>query len=65
MISSTKICLLEKVQPDSLQSLCTSGEENDLLAHRYLCNISNPTMKTGLDFKTVQFDWIKMQGLKI
>jgi hypothetical protein len=37
------------------------------------CNISNPTMRTGLDFKFVQFDqvrgeaedWIKMRGLEI
>jgi hypothetical protein len=38
-----------------------------------ICNISNPTMKTGLDFKSAQFDqvrgeaekWIKMRGLEI
>ena len=38
-----------------------------------LCNISNPTMRTGLDFKSAQFDpvrgeaedWIKLQGLEI
>jgi hypothetical protein len=37
------------------------------------CNISNPTMRTGLDFKSAQFDqvwgeaedWIKMRGLEI
>jgi hypothetical protein len=37
-----------------------------------LCNISNPTMRTGLDFKSAQFyqvrgeaeDWIKMRGLE-
>jgi hypothetical protein len=28
------------------------------------CNISNPTMRTGLDFKSAQF-WIKMRGLGI
>jgi hypothetical protein len=36
-------------------------------------NISNPTMRTGLDFKSAQFDqlrgeaedWIKMRGLEI
>jgi hypothetical protein len=40
--------------------------------HR-LSNISNPTMRTGLDFKAAQFDhirgeaedWIKMRGLEI
>ena len=39
----------------------------------YSCNISNPTMRTGLDFKSAQFDpvrgeaedWIKLQGLEI
>ena len=38
-----------------------------------LHNISNPTMRTGLDFKSEQFDhvqgeaedWIKMRGLEI
>ena len=37
------------------------------------CNISNPTMTAGLDFKSAQFDqvqgeaedWMKMQGLEI
>jgi hypothetical protein len=37
-----------------------------------LCNISNPTMRTGLDFKSAQFDrvrgeaedWVKMRDLK-
>ena len=37
------------------------------------CNISNPTMRTGLDFKSAQFDhargeaedWIKMRGVEI
>jgi hypothetical protein len=37
------------------------------------CNISNQTMRTGLDFKSAQFDhvrgeaedWIKMRGLEI
>jgi hypothetical protein len=36
-------------------------------------NISNPTMRTGLDFESAQFDqvrgeaddWIKMRGLEI
>jgi hypothetical protein len=34
-----------------------------------LCNISNPTMRTGLDFKSTQFDqvedWVKVRGLEI
>ena len=38
-----------------------------------ISNISNPTMRTGLDFKSAQFDhvrgeaedWIKMRGLEI
>ncbi len=38
-----------------------------------LCNVSNPTMRTGLDFKSAQFDpvrgeaedWIKLRGLEI
>ena len=38
-----------------------------------LCNISNPTMRTGLDFNSAQFDpvrgeaekWIRLRGLKI
>ncbi len=38
-----------------------------------LRNISNPTMRTGLDFKSAQFDpvrgeaehWIKLRGLEI
>ena len=28
-------------------------------------NISNPTMRTGLDFKSAQFDQVKMRGLEI
>ena len=39
----------------------------------FVRNISNPTMRTGLDFKSAQFDqvrgeaedWIKMRGLEI
>jgi hypothetical protein len=40
---------------------------------RLRCNLSNPTMRIGLDFKSSQFDqvrgeaedWIKMRGLEI
>jgi hypothetical protein len=43
------------------------------IATMILSNISNPTMRTGLDFKSAQFDhvrgeaedWIKMRGLEI
>jgi hypothetical protein len=45
-----------------------------IITKEYLwCNISNPTMRTGLDFKSAQFDqvwgeaedWIKMRGLEM
>jgi hypothetical protein len=43
------------------------------LSQNISSNISNPTMRTGLDFKSAQFDpvrgeaedWIKLQGLEI
>jgi hypothetical protein len=48
--------------------------ETSKLSRLYFpCNISNPTMRTGLDFKSAQFDqvrgeaedWVKMRGLEI
>jgi hypothetical protein len=33
-----------------------------LWAINILCNISNPTMMTGLDFKSAQFDQVRRQA---